>query len=106
MSTASGDDYLVAAESPALVVVPERRVTQWPFLLVTLVGSAGLALIAVGRLQQGILGLLMAVGLAAGLRLVLPTRTAGWLTSRSRVRDAVAFAALAAGLAATLFLLK
>jgi len=48
----------------------------------------------------------MAVGLAAGLRLVLPTRTAGWLTSRSRVLDAVVFAALAAGLAATLFLLK
>ena len=106
MSTASGDDYLVAGESPALVVVPEPRATQWPFLLVTLVGFSGLALIGVGRLQQGILGLLMAVGLAAGLRLVLPTRTAGWLTSRSRVLDAAAFAALAVGLAATLYLLK
>ena len=106
MSTASGDDYLVAGESPALVVVPEPRVSQWPFLLVTLVGLSGLAFIALGRLQQGVLGLLLAVALASALRLVLPTRTAGWLTSRSRVVDAAGFAALAVGLAATLFLLK
>lgn len=106
MSTASGDDYLVTPDTTAVVTVPESRVTQWPFWLVTAVGIVGLGLIAVGRLQQGILGLVVAVGLSAMLRLVLPTRTAGWLVSRSRIVDAAAFATLAAGLAATLFLLN
>ena len=41
MSTASGDDYLVAPESPALVCIPEPRVTQWPFMLVVVVGLVG-----------------------------------------------------------------
>lgn len=106
MSTASGDEYLVAAEAPALISVPEPRVTQWPFFTVVAVGLVGLALIAVGRLQEGIVGLVIAMGLAATLRMVLPPRVAGWLTSRRRTVDAAGFAALAAGLAATLYLLK
>ena len=106
MSTASGDDYLVTPEAPALVTLPETRVTQWPFWLVTMVGIVGLGLIALGQAQQGILGLVVAMGLAGVLRLVLPTRNAGWLVSRSRGIDVAGFAVLAAGLAATLFLLK
>ena len=106
MSTASGDEYLVAADTPALVAVPEPRVTQWPFYTVVAVGLVGLGLIAIGRLQQGIVGLVIAMGLAATLRMVLPMRATGWLASRSRTVDAAAFAALAAGLAATLYLLK
>lgn len=106
MSTASGDDYLVAPDLPARVVVPETRVTQWPFLLVIVVGFAGLGLIALGQLQQGVVGLAVAVGLAALLRLLLPERRAGWLVSRHRALDVLAFAALAIALVSTVFLLK
>jgi hypothetical protein len=106
MSTASGDDYLVAPELPARVAVPETRVTQWPFLLVVVVGLGGLALIALGRLQQGVVGLAVAVGLAALLRLLLPERTAGWLVSRHRLLDVAALAVMALALVATVFLLK
>ena len=106
MSTASGDDYLVAPDLPARVAVPETRATQWPFFLVVVVGLLGLALIAVGQLQQGVVGLAVAVGLAALLRLVLPERSAGWLVSRRRSLDVVGFAVIAAALIATVFLLK
>lgn len=106
MSTASGDEYLVAPDSPTLVAVGESRATQWPFFLVAVLALAGLGLIAVGRVQQGIAGLVVAFGLAAVLRLVLPARTAGWLASRSRGIDSAAFAVLAAGLAATVYLIK
>jgi hypothetical protein len=105
MSTASGDDYLVA-ESPALAAVERTRTTQWPFILVATLVLAGLGLIAVGRVQQGVAGMVVAFGLAAVLRLVLPVRTAGWLASRSRIIDASAFGLLSAGLAATIYLLK
>lgn len=106
MSTASGDDYLVAPELPARVVVPESRVTQWPFLTVLVVALAGLVLISVGRVQQGVVGLAVALGLAALLRLVLPEHNAGWLVSRQRALDVLGFAALAAALIATVLLLK
>lgn len=106
MSTASGDEYLVAPDLPARVAIPEPRATQWPFLLVIVVGVVGLGLIALGQLQQGVVGLAVAVGLAALLRLVLPERTAGWLVSRHRALDVLGFAALATALVATVFLLK
>ncbi len=105
MSTASGDDYLVVGESPAVVSIPETRTWQWPFLLVVGVGLLALGLIATGRLQQGVLVMAVAVGLAGLLRLVLPARTAGWLVSRSRTLDAALSFALAAALAATVYLL-
>lgn len=109
MSTASGDEYLVAAEAPARIAVvepvPVAR-TQWPFVLVVLLGLGGLVFVALGALERGVLGLIVAVGLAGLLRLVLPTRTAGLLVSRSRIVDVASLAVLAAGLAATLLLLK
>jgi hypothetical protein len=106
MSTASGDDYLVAPDLPARVAVPETRATQWPFLLVIAVGLLGLALIGLGQLQQGVVALTLAVGLAAILRLVLPEQSAGWLVSRRRSLDVLGFAVIATALVATVFLLK
>lgn len=110
MSTASGDEYLVAAVAPATVVEPvvvtPVKSRRWPFLVVLTLGLLGLALIATGLLQQGVVGLILAFGLAALLRLVLPGRSAGLLASRTRVLDACGFAALAAAMAATLLLIK
>lgn len=111
MSTASGDEYLVAAAAPsaapvAEVVVPVPRSRRWPFLVVLSIGLVGLGLIAAGLLQQGVIGLIVGFGLAALLRLVLPGRSSGLLASRTRVLDACGFAALAAAMAATLLLIK
>ena len=111
MSTASGDEYLVGGVAPAATaaadtaVVPSRP-RRWPFAIVLAVAALGLALIAVGSLQQGVVGLSVAFALAALLRLVLPGRSAGMLASRTRILDACGFAALAAAMAATLLLLK
>jgi hypothetical protein len=111
MSTASGDDYLapavpVALPKEALVVLPEVRPRRWPFTLVAAVAFAGLLLISLGRLPQGVVALSAAFGLAALLRLVLPGKAPGLLASRTRLLDACGFAALAAAMAATLLLLK
>ncbi len=115
MSAASGDEYLVA-DSATLLAVPESvpqsivakpPTAQWPFLLVAAVALGGLVLIGVGSLQQGLVGMVVAMALAALLRLMLPVTTAGWLTSRSRMVDVAGFALLAAGLGAvTLMLLR
>jgi hypothetical protein len=108
MSTASGDEYRWTG--PAVAAAPtaeiEIRPRRWPFALVVSVALLGLALIAAGQVHQGVVGLCVAFGLAAVLRLVLPGRTAGLLASRTRVLDACGFAALAAAMAATLLLLK
>lgn len=110
MSTASGDEYLVAdsAVLPGEQVraIPDRAPRlQWPFLLVALLVVAALAFIATGSLAKGVAGLAAAFGLAAGLRLVLPSRTAGWLASRSRTVDTCCLAALAGALAGMLLLI-
>lgn len=106
MSTASSDEYLVgdAAISASLDEKPPRL--QWPFLIVAVLAMGGLALFALGSLNRGIAALVLSMGLAAALRLVLPSATAGWLASRSRSVDVLCFAGLAAGLAGTLMLLK
>lgn len=111
MSTAPGDDYLVVDTTALLGAAdsaparPADPPAQWPFLLVALVGLVGLVFIATGSLLQGLNGLIVTMSLAALLRLVLPTRTAGWLASRGRVFDAAGFAVLALGLAAATVLL-
>ncbi|MFN8184313.1 MAG: DUF3017 domain-containing protein [Candidatus Nanopelagicales bacterium] len=114
MSAASGDEYLVAdsaavlgaAEIPAVAIAPAQEPpAQWPFLLVAVVTLGGLALIGTGSLLQGLVGLVVAISLAALLRLVLPARTAGWLVSRSRWFDVGGFALLAGGLAGVTLLL-
>ncbi|MEI2643428.1 MAG: DUF3017 domain-containing protein [Candidatus Nanopelagicales bacterium] len=108
MSTASGDEYLVGSASPATVEIATlpSKPRRWPFLVVLAVGLVGLGLIATGLLQQGVVALIVAFGVAALLRLVLPGRGAGLLASRTRVLDACGFAALAAAMAATLLLIK
>lgn len=111
MSTASGDEYMVAesstrpgAGSAVAGARPSRH--QWPFALVAALTVVGLALTATGGLEQGLLVLAAAMSSAAALRLLLPGGSAGWLASRSRPVDAVLFAALAAGLAAVVLLLR
>ena len=115
MSAAPGDEYFVADSAallgaaelpvPAAAVEAKAPPAQWPFLLVALVGLGALVLIAAGSLLQGLAGLVVATGLAALLRLVLPTRTAGWLASRSRGLDVAGFAALAHALGGVTLLL-
>lgn len=112
MSAASGDEYLVADSSALLagpvaapVPVAEPPAAQWPFLLVSVLGVAGMVLIAFGSVRTGLFGLAAALGLAGALRLVLPTTTAGWLASRPRMVDVCVFAILAGSLAAVTVLL-
>lgn len=112
MSTASGDEYLIAdpanliaAADPAVTPVEHTPTSQWPYLLVSLIAVGGLGLIAIGLLRQGLLGLTLAMAVAAGVRLMLPTTTAGWLGSRSRTIDAAVFAGLAAALGTVTLLL-
>ena len=114
MSTASGDEYLVAdpatllgAADSAVAVDVEAKApaAQWPFLIVAVVALVGLGLIATGSLQQGLAGLVVAMALSALLRLALPWATAGWLVSRSRTVDVAGFAVLAAALGVVTLLL-
>lgn len=112
MSTASGDEYLIA-ESATLIAAADAPATpvgasptsQWPYLLVSVIAVAGLGLIAIGLLREGLLALTAALAVAAGVRLVLPSATAGWLSSRSRTIDAGVFAGLAAALGAVTLML-
>ena len=66
------------------------RATRWqlPSLLVLTVVAAGLALAATTGWQIGTRVLGLAFLVAAGLRLALPARSAGWLVVRSRGLDA------------------
>jgi hypothetical protein len=115
MSAAPGDEYLVADSAtllgaaelpvPAVAIEPKEPTAQWPFLLVAIVAIGGLSLIGAGSLLQGLAGLVVATGLAALLRLVLPTRTAGWLASRSRGLDVAGFVVLALALGGVTLLL-
>jgi Protein of unknown function (DUF3017) len=114
MSTASGDDYLVADPATLLTAADtsaplageaKAPTAQWPFLIVAAVAVFGLGLITTGSLQQGLAGLVAAMALAALLRLVLPTATAGWLGSRSRGADVAGFAVLAVALGTVTLLL-
>jgi hypothetical protein len=61
---------------------------QLPALAVLLVGSLGLLLVVVVDWQLGALVLGLALLGAGGLRLMLPTRAAGWLAVRTRTLDA------------------
>jgi hypothetical protein len=115
MSAAPGDDYLVADSAallgaaelpiPEVAVEPKAPVAQWPFLIVAIVAVGALVLIGTGSMLQGLAGLVVATGLAALLRLVLPTRTAGWLASRSRGLDVAGFVVLAVALGGVTLLL-
>jgi hypothetical protein len=74
------------------------RAAEAPTAVVVAVVATGLAL---GMWREWRLGaVVMAAGvlLAAGLRLVLPVRRAGWLVVRGRTLDAVLLLALGGGL--------
>jgi hypothetical protein len=76
------------------------RGVEWPFLVVVVVASLGLLVIALlDRFRRGSVVFGGAFVLAAVLRLVLPTRTAGLLAVRSRVFDVLAFAAVGIAIA-------
>ena len=61
---------------------------QLPAIAVLAVAAAGLALAALVDWQPGAVVLGLALLLAAGLRLTLPIRQAGWLVVRTRGLDA------------------
>jgi hypothetical protein len=63
-------------------------VTQLPAVVVLAVAALGLLLAAVLDWRLGTLTVGLALLLAAGLRLTLPVRTAGWLAVRTRAIDA------------------
>ena len=61
---------------------------QLPAIAVLAVAAAGLVLAALVDWQPGAVVLGLALLLAAGLRLTLPIRQAGWLVVRTRGLDA------------------
>ena len=73
-----------------------RPSTGWqlPSVLVLAVVAAGLALATAVGWQTGTRVLGLAFLLAAGLRLSLPARSAGWLVVRTRGLDAAVLLAL------------
>ena len=74
--------------------------TQLPALAVIALTGTGLVLAAVLDWQVGAFVLGIATLTAAGLRLVLPPRTAGWLAVRTRRIDAAVLLTLGFGMVA------
>lgn len=64
------------------------RLRQLPALVVLAVTALGLLLVAMVASRPGVIVVGLALLLAAGLRLTLPTRQAGWLAVRTRSLDA------------------
>jgi len=73
-------------------------VVQLPAAVVLAVTAVGLVLSATGSWRTGPVVVAMALGLAAGMRLVLPTSAAGWLVVRGRSFDVAFLLGLAAAL--------
>ena len=69
---------------------------QWPVLTVAAIGFVALFLVAAGFWRRGALMLGIGVGVAAGLRLVLPEERLGVLVVRSKVIDVATMAVLCA----------
>jgi uncharacterized membrane protein len=74
---------------------------QWPILTVAAIFVLALVLVAAGFWRRGALLIGIGVGVAAGLRLLLPEEQAGLLVVRSRNVD---FAAMASVCAAVLYI--
>lgn len=68
---------------------PAVRVRQGPSLTVLAVVGLGLVDAGRGHWRAGVGTVALGLLLAAGLRLLLPARRAGWLVVRSRAFDAV-----------------
>ena len=60
---------------------------QWPILTVAAIFGAALVLVAAGFWRRGALLIGIGVGVAAGLRLLLPDEQAGLLVVRSKRLD-------------------
>ena len=75
-------------------------VPQAPTVAVMAVVAAGLAVTALVDWRPGLVVVGLAMLLAAGLRLSLPDRQAGWLVVRSRPFDAALLLGLGFGLVA------
>ena len=78
--------------------VAVRGSVQAPALVVLAVAGVGLAVAATLTWDLGTTIVGLAALLAAGLRLALPVRSAGWLVVRSRGFDATVLLALGFGL--------
>ena len=69
---------------------------QWPILTVAAIFSLALALVAAGFWRRGALLIGIGVGVAAGLRMLLPDEQAGLLVVRSRRIDFATMATVCA----------
>ena len=79
----------------------DRARAQWPILTVAAIFCLALALVAAGFWRRGALLIGIGVGVAAGLRLVLPDEQAGLLVVRSKRLD---FATMATVCAAVVYI--
>jgi DUF3017 family protein len=71
---------------------------QWPILLVGLIFVTAFALVGANFWRRGSLLIGIAVGVAAGLRLVLPDERAGLLVVRSKGIDFITTATVGAAM--------
>jgi hypothetical protein len=69
---------------------------QWPILTVAAIFGIALILVAAGFWRRGALLIGIGVGLAAGLRLLLPDEQAGLLVVRSKRLDFATMAGICA----------
>ncbi len=69
---------------------------QWPILTVVAIFAVALVLVAAGFWRRGALLIGIGVGVAAGLRLVLPEERAGLLAVRTRGIDVATMASVCA----------
>ncbi|MGV0794103.1 DUF3017 domain-containing protein [Mycolicibacterium sp. XJ1819] len=71
---------------------------QWPIWLVGAIFAAAFVLVIAGYWRRGALVIAIGVGVAAGLRLVLPDERAGLLAVRSKTIDFTTTAAVSAAM--------
>lgn len=76
----------------------DRRVREWPLLLVLAVAVIGLVIAALADFRTGSLVVAIALLLAAALRVVLPQRDAGLLAVRRRSVDVLTLGLLGTAL--------
>ncbi len=76
----------------------DRRVREWPLLLVLAVAATGLVIAALADFRTGSLVVAIALLLAAALRVVLPQRDAGLLAVRRRSVDVLTLGLLGTAL--------
>jgi predicted PurR-regulated permease PerM len=76
----------------------DRRVREWPILLVLTVAATGLVIAALADFRTGSLVVAIALLLASALRIVLPQRDAGLLAVRRRWVDVLTLGLLGTAL--------